>query len=274
MKQKFFSAIIFIILAILAVSGQTLADAEPETIVILHTNDENGVSNNLEEIASYRDELKDKYGTVLLLSAGGALADPDMVQAMNQAGYDAINIGTPELAAGQEQLQQMLEQADFPMLSANIDSSGSYLQQPEPYLLLDTARGHLIAITGLIEVNEFGIPPVDPGLLGSLKFTRPFQAAARYKYLAEIADLYIGLTYLGHASDRNLAGARNEFDLIIGGQSKTIIKKPPLINQALITQAGSETDYLGKIIIELDGKGQIVSREASLIEIERLTKDK
>ncbi|MFN2362928.1 MAG: hypothetical protein ABR596_01430 [Halarsenatibacteraceae bacterium] len=274
MKQKLFIMIIAIILVILAVPAQALASSETETLAILHTNNENGASENLEIIASYRDQLKAKYDNVFLLSAGGALADPEMVQAMNQAGYDALNIGTTELASGQERLQQNLEQAEFPFLSANIDSAGSYLQQPEPYLFLETASGRTIAVLGLIEITEFGIPPVDPGLLGRLKFTRPFQAAASYSYLAEVADIYIGLCYLGHAADRNLARARGEFDLIIGGQSKTVIKTPPLINNVLITQAGSDLNYLGQIIIELDKRGQIISREAGLIEIEGLTKNK
>lgn len=274
MKEKLFIMIIVIILVTLAVPGQALAGSESESIAILHTNNENGASENLDSIASYRDQLKAKYDRVFLLSAGGALADPGMVQAMNQAGYDLLNIGTTELASGQEQLQQNLEQAEFPFLSANIDSTGSYLQQPEPYLFLETASGHTIAVIGLIEVTKSGKPPVDPGLLGRLKFTRPFQVAANYSYLAEVADIYIGLTYLGHATDRNLARARGEFDLIIGSQSRTVIKNPPLINNVLITQAGSGLNYLGKIIIKLDKKGQIISRQAGLIEIEGLTKNK
>lgn len=274
MKIKLLVKIIIIILVILALPGQILAEEEPETIVILHTNDEAGATENLESIASYRDELKAKYDSVLLVSAGGALSEPDMVQAMNQTGYDALNIGSTELAPGQEILQQNLSQAEFPFLSANIDTAGSYLQQPEPYIFINTEKGHTIFILGLIKITEAGIPPVDPGLLGSLKFIRPFQSAFNYSYLAELADIYIGLTYLGHGSDRNLAGARGEFDIIIGGQSKTVIKNSPLINNVLITQAGSDLDYLGKIVIELDKNGQIVSREANLIEIERLNKNK
>lgn len=274
MKQKFFTMIIIIILITLVLPGAGLASSETETIAILHTNNEKGTSENLDTIASYRDQLKAKYDSVFLLSAGGALLSPKMVKAMNQAGYDVLNIGTTEFASGQGRLQQNLEQAEFSFLSANTDATGSYLHQPEPYLCLETARGHIIAVLGLVEVTEFGIPPVDPGLLGSLRFTRPFQAAATYSYLANVADIYIGLTYLGHGDDRNLARVREEFDLIIGGQSKTVIKNPPLINNVLITQAGSELNYLGQIIIELDNRGQIISREAGLIEIEGLTKNK
>ncbi len=274
MKLNLLTIIIVALLITLAIPGQTLAGSESETIVILHTNDEEGARENLDAIASYKDELKSEYGTVFLISAGGVLTDSNMVQAMNQTGYDALNIGTAELTAGQEELQQNRDQADFPFLSANIDSTGSYLQQPEPYIFLDTEKGHLIAVLGLIKVTEEGIPPVDPGILGRLRFTRPFQAAANYSYLAEIADIYIGLTYLGHSTDRNLAVSRGEFDLIIGGQSKTVIKNSLLINDVLISQAGSETDYLGKIIIELDNNGQIISREASLLDIETLSENK
>lgn len=262
---------IIIILIVLIIPGYPgNVQARPETIAILHTNDEGGARENLDAIARYKNELKDKYDSVFLISAGGALTDPDMIQAMNQTGYDALNIGAAELAVGQERLQQNRDQADFPFLSANIDSSGSYLQQPEPYIFLDTEKGHLIAVLGLIKVTEDGIPPVDPGILGRLRFTRPVQAASSYSYLDDITNIYIGLTYFGHANDRNLAEAREEFDIIIGGYSKTVIKNPPLINNVLITQAGSDTDYLGKIIIELDNEGQIISRDASLIDIKRI----
>jgi len=266
---------IIIILIALMIPGYTgHAQARSETIAILHTNDEGGVRKNLDIIASYKNELKDKYDTVFLLSSGGALSGSNMIQSMNQTGYDALNIGVVELAAGQEALQRNIDEASFPVLSANLDATGSYLQQPEPNILLDTEGGHIIAILGLIGLTEEGIPPVDTGLLGRLGFTSPFQAAANYSYLAEIADIYIGLTYLGHGTDRNLARFRDEFDFIIGGQSKTVIKNPPVINNVLITQAGSETDYLGKIIIELDSNGQISSREASLIEITSIGENK
>jgi len=266
--------IIIILIALIIPGYSGHAQVRSETIAILHTNDEGGVRENLDIIASYKNELKDKYDSVFLLSSGGALSGSNMIQSMNQTGYDALNIGVAELAAGQEALQKNIGEARFPVLSASLDATGSYLHQPEPYILLDTAEGHIIAILGLIGLTEEGIPPVDTGLLGRLDFTSPVQAAANYSYLAEIADIYIGLTYLGHGTDRDLARVRDEFDFIIGGQSKTVIKSPPVINNALITQAGSETDYLGKIIIEIDSNGQLSSREASLIDIKGISENK
>ena len=100
----------------------------------------------------------------LVLDAGNSLLNDQepaqgsrgasSIGALNQLGYDALGLGMVDinrLTLGE--LQQRIEQAQFPVLSANATLKGSGKLLAEPYVILSVAD-HKVAILGLTDAGE------------------------------------------------------------------------------------------------------------------------
>jgi len=279
--SMFLAALLVLTLA----PGTVVAEDVAEEIIFLHTNDEHGVIENFDRIAWYNQQLQEEYENVFLVSGGDIfsgnpvvdeyvieeenLRGKPIVGLMNMAGYDALVLGNHEFDYGQEVLQDRIDQAEFPAILANFDTSETdILAQPEPYIFLETEQGNSIAVLGLVEVGADGIPATHPGNLDGIEFFDPVETALEYDYLADESSVFLGLTHMGHSWDQDLAEEMPELDLIIGGHSHSVVEDPPIVNDVLVAQAGADTNYLGKIEVGLDDEGNIVSREGRLIDIE------
>ncbi len=287
MKIRSRAAAVFLTALLIAgmTSGAVLAEEVAEEVLILHTNDEHGVIENFDRIAWYNQQMQEEYDNVFLVSAGDIfsgnpvvdeyvidgenLRGKPIVGLMNEAGYDALVLGNHEFDYGQEVLQDRIDQAEFPAILANFDTEDtSTLEQPEPYIFLETDEGNEIAVLGLVEIGDDGIPATHPGNLDGIEFFHPVETALEYDFLADESDVFLGLTHMGHGWEQDLAAEMPELDLVIGGHSHTVVESPPMIEGALVAQAGADTEYLGKIEVELAEDGDIISREGSLIDID------
>ncbi len=284
-KTNLTSALLTTLLILVLLPGAVLAENVEEEVVILHTNDEHGVIENFDRIAWYHQQAQEEYENVFLVSGGDIfsgnpvvdeyvidgenLRGKPIVGLMNDAGYDALVLGNHEFDYGQEVLQDRIDQADFPMILANFDVEETpILEQPDPYIFLETEQEHEIAVLGLVEIGADGIPSTHPGNLDGIEFFDPVETALEYQYLAEESSVFLGLTHLGHSWDQELAEEMPGLDLIIGGHSHSVVEDPPLVNDVMVAQAGADTNYLGKIELGLDAEGEVVSREGELIDIE------
>ncbi len=72
--------------------------------------------------------------------------------------------------------------------------------------------------------------------------------------LRKSSDLVIALTHIGFSSDKKLAEATTDIDLILGGHSHTVLDKPEVVNGTPICQGGSHARFVGRYVIEV-GKG-------------------
>ncbi len=104
------------------------------SIVILHTNDVHGAIGGYAAAAALKQAYEDAGAYVLLLDAGDfSQGDPTVsvsqgataVELMNLAGYDAAAPGNHEFDYGYDNLKALEEQADFPILAANVLYSDS-----------------------------------------------------------------------------------------------------------------------------------------------------
>jgi len=142
-------------------------DDETSTITILYTNDEHGWIENSEysdgaakmmglwrEIEQYDGD--DRY---LILSGGDNWTGPAIstwfegestVDVMNAMEYDASAIGNHEFDFQVDGLEERIEQAEFPYLSANIreKTSGTIPDFATPYIIKDI-DGIMVGIIGL-----------------------------------------------------------------------------------------------------------------------------
>jgi len=136
-------------------------------------------------------------------------------------------------------LNKRFQQAEFPFICCNLDATGTSLKQPKPYLVLEAGKNIRIAVLGIIELNDKGIPDTHPSKVTGIRFYNGIAKAREYSWLKKKYGILIGLTHLGVETDVKLADSMPEFDEIIGGHSHTLIEKPMMENGVMIVQAAS-----------------------------------
>jgi 5'-nucleotidase/UDP-sugar diphosphatase len=221
-------------------------------ITVLHTNDhhghfwhndngEYGLAAQKTLIDGIRAEVKQRGGSVLLLSGGDVntgvpesdllFAEPDF-KGMNLIGYDAMAIGNHEFDYPLEILRRQQQWSTFPFISANIYQKSSGKRLFAPYATFNL-NGVKVAVVGL--TTEDTVKSGNPHFFDDILFTNPTEEAL--KTVTELKqrenpDVVIAATHMGHFDDGN-AGASsqgdvemarnlpaNTFDLIVGGHSQ------------------------------------------------------
>ena len=281
---------------------------EPITVTILHTNDIHGNilpredfaenSNSGEKrriggeaamstvIKSERELAKEKGEEFLLLDAGdvamgtsisGMFEGKPMIEVMNKQGYDAATLGNHDFDWGVDALQNMIQEASFPFLSANIrDKHGKPLPNTQPFIVKDL-HGLKVGLVGVITpetgeisaddtVREMGFD--DP--VESLKATIP-------EMKRQGADMIVVLSHAGLKEDQRIAQGVKGINLIVGGHSHDTLEEPIKIGNTLIAQTGFGGKSIGKVQLEWDpntgkvtgGKGKLISIDGDSINPDR-----
>ncbi|EGL83079.1 5'-Nucleotidase domain-containing protein [Caldalkalibacillus thermarum TA2.A1] len=255
-------------------------EQETYNLKILHTNDIHSAYQDFGKLAAYvqQERESEAYDEVLYLDAGDIFSgDPvidlqegePLIELFNVVGLDAMTIGNHEFDYGQEAFARNMANSHFPWLSANmrVVDPGIPIRQPEPYHIFDL--GDLtVGVLGLTEA-----PPstASAGVVG-LEFDPYVETVESYAYLRDEVDILIALTHIGYGEDRRLAEAVDFFDVIIGGHSHTALQQPVVVNGTPIAQAGSNLNYIGNLILEIDRETKEVVRvEGYLQDVSQLT---
>lgn len=243
---------------------------ETHRITIYHTNDIH------DHISVFRmlTRVKEEENT-LLLDAGDAIGGSSTVfrlservlDLMNQVRYDALTMGNRELNYIRWVLKIRARQAEFPILSANLeDLTGKADGAYQPYIIREC---------GGLKVGIFGLTPVqyddDSKWLPLLqfRFLEPMETARKMvEELRDKVDLLIMLSHLGINPDREIASQVKGIDLIIGGHTHTLLEEPLKINGVYIFQAGSHGKMVGKIDLQVKKGNQppVVNLEYRLLK--------
>jgi len=238
--------------------------------------------DNMAKLAAYKDKMKEKYDQVYLVSAGDIFSGNPvvdvyeekgypMIDLMNRVGYDITAIGNHEFDYGQKTLSKRMKQAEFKFICANIDTKNTGLIQPKPYAVLKT-HGRKLFFLSLIEIWNDGLPSTHPKKLEGLEFLEPENTAREFTHMKNKYNAFIGLTHLGYRADKQLAENFPEFDLIIGGHSHTLKEKAEKINNTLITQAGDDLNYLGKVVLTFN-KDELTSIDTEIIDLKKFREE-
>ena len=167
-----------------------------------------------------------------------------IVEAFNEIGCDAVNVGEYDLYAGRAYLEEKAREAQFPFLSANLRDAATGELAFQPYTITEKAD-LTIGIFGLI-TDRFKLK--DPSLVAE----DPVTAAQRVvNELRPKCDLLIALTYMGVMDDQRVAQQVAGIDMIIGGRSGAVLSQPLVINGTLIMQAQNRGRYLGQLELVL-----------------------
>jgi 5'-nucleotidase/UDP-sugar diphosphatase len=170
-------------------------------------------------------------------------------------------IGNHDYLMGSQDLDKILGEMDlkYSLLAANLKLNTDFKnirKKIQPYKEIEI-DGIKIGVIGLT-TNDI----MFKWRFDGIQITNPYKTAKHYEEILKQRknDFVIALTHLGVLNDIELAMRTNNIDLIVGGHSHTALFKPVYgINKKLhkvpIVQAGMHTEYLGKLIVDLE-KGQ------------------
>lgn len=292
LKRNKFLISLFVVAAFvgaLLITPQMVSASEHmKKVVILHTNDEHGSIENFAKIASIRDDLENnnEYDDVIIVSGGDAfsgnpvvdeyvidgenLRGKPMIDLMNEVGYEASVLGNHEFDYGQERLKASMEMSNYPMLLANVevDENEADIPQPDPYTMIETDSGINLSFLGLIQVQESGYPSTLPTNLYGLNYLNPRDTLEEYMHLKDESDAFVLLSHVGHNWNQEVAEEYSGIDAIVGGHSHTAVQEATKIEDTLITQAGSDLEFLGKIVLTFNEENNVVDSKGELIKLE------
>ncbi len=206
--------------------------------------------------------MREASENVLLLDGGDALFGDDLaretkgqviVEAMNLLGYDAMVLGSEDFRLGLDVLRQRMEEAQFPVLSANVVISGTEQLFAKPYVIRKIGD-HQVAIIGLTNWEAASVAG------GAIVVLDPLEALEDVMVeVSEEADVVVVLSRLGTVMDLQMAGKVPGIDLIVGGQSRDVLD-PPLWDaqsSTVIAQAGYRGEWIGVVSLEIDSQGAV-----------------
>ncbi|MCX6581674.1 MAG: bifunctional UDP-sugar hydrolase/5'-nucleotidase [Candidatus Aminicenantes bacterium] len=285
-KKHIFTAFLIVFIAGLFFSTLVFGASRSETIVIFHMNDIHAQIDNFAKIATVIDNERKKNPNVFFMNAGDNFSGNPVVdqyipkgepilQLLNRLKVNVLELGNHEFDYGQEILKDAMKKARYPMICANVkvvpgEGGGAILPQPKPYVILKTKKGTKIAVLGVIQTEKDShIPSTHPSKLKGLAFSDGIDAAQQYRYLKKKSNIFIALTHLGADGDEVLAQKIPELDIIVGGHSHTTIRDPKETNGVLITQAGSNAKFLGRIELTVTN-GKITGKKGELIDVASL----
>lgn len=239
----------------LVLVGSAVAATE---ITILYTNDLHLRLSRLESIAALVAAERALSDCVLLLDAGDTWQDyrvpifavwgaDEMLDWMNETGYDAMALGNHDLYWGARRLSALAEAADFPLLCANVVSTGDVLP-PFAASARIAVGGIDVLVVGLITEEYF--PYFDyPWLV-------PIDAAHAVR--AEIdargdgADLVVCLAHVPGSDARTIASKVPGIDVFLTGHSHEETLSPVQVGETVIVQSGAFGRSLGRLVIDVD----------------------
>jgi 2',3'-cyclic-nucleotide 2'-phosphodiesterase (5'-nucleotidase family) len=258
----------------------SLAQGQPKTVTILHTNDMHSaflpheagwirsepkpLVGGLEELWWQVDSLRRARGDALVLDAGDVMTGTPisdvmyngafggaLFEMMNLIGYDAWTIGNHDLDISQANLIALTQIARFPTLSANLlDTIGRHPLNNRDYVIL-VRDGLRIGIIGLMSKDLFEL--TNTKTLKGLVVAPTVQTMQRViDKIDPETDVIVALTHQGTDEDSILAESTRGLDVIIGAHSHTRLTKPRVVNRVIICQTGANCESLGDLEITVD----------------------
>ncbi len=176
--------------------------------------------------------------------------------------YDAMALGPRELGLGREILTERLEEAEFPVLSANAYDLRTGRLVVDPYTL---------APLGSTSVGIIGLSRVPTAELADYEVRDPYQALlALVPDVAEKTSFVVLLTNMAHQDALLLADRFAQVDLVVAALPERIYMTPPRTTstEAMVLSAERPSmrhtgRYVGRLDAELlpDGTVELVGWE-------------
>ncbi|KMW59768.1 5'-nucleotidase [Candidatus Rhodobacter oscarellae] len=288
------------LLATVAALGLTAGIAQADfTLTILHTND---IHSRIESINKYDStcnadgEAEGKcFGGVARIKAAvdakrAAMAGENLLvldagdpfqgslfyttykgaaeaEFMEAIGYDAMAVGNHEFDDGPAGLAGFIDAVSFPVVSGNLDLSGSadLNGKVADHLVLEVG-GQKVGIVSALATDTVDTSSPGPDVV----FQDEIEALkADFRALTDRGvNKIIALTHVGLPKDLEIAAAVPGLDLVIGGHSHTLLSNtsdraagpyPTMVGDVPVVQAYAYSKYLGEITLTFDDEGNVTS---------------
>ena len=263
----------------------TASAKKHKQLVILHSNDTHsqilpissqlpdtmkaGRGGFLRRIAMLKEERR-KHPDLLYFDSGDfwqgsayfTLFKGDVeIGLMNQMGVEASTIGNHEFDFGLENMAQMFKKANFPILCANYDFTGTPMEGvTKPYIIIKRNG---------VKIGVFAVCPKMKGLISDkncpgVKYLDPARVATETATMLKQqkkCDMVICISHLGWNSNRGeddqymIRGSRN-IDLVLGGHTHTYMEELEYVTNldgksVPVDQNGKGAVFVGKMIVDL-----------------------
>ncbi len=273
--------------------------SEPKTLRILWTNDTHGYLSPLyhkepEEgnyldialkegkiggwanlatlIKKYRAEMPEKtilldagdtwHGTgVALFTRGSAI-----VRVMNALKYDAMTPGNVDFLYPKEVFLKRVEESEFPVIAANIYDK----EWDEPDF-----KQYIIKEVNGLKVAIIGMTYHWSAKTGNRENTQGWSFGLREDQVRELIkeirekkkpDLVVLLSHMGYRVDRKYPTRVEGIDVVVGAHTHDNVYKPPVVDGAIVVQAGSHGKFLGKLDLKIKD-GKVVGFDNEIIRV-------
>lgn len=269
----------------IAVAVTLTAAAKGRQLLILHTNDTHScvlpLNPNLADTmlagcggflrrAAMIDQMRKEDKDLLLLDSGDfsqgspyyTMFKGDVeTELMNIMGYDAATIGNHEFDFGLENMARIFRKANFPIVCANYDFTGTVVEGlVKPYVIIKR-KG--------VRIGIFGLSPKLDGLVmastcAGVRYSDPIKTAnavADKLKNEEKCDVVICLSHLGWdeagLNDMEMMAKTRNIDLVLGGHSHSYFKTLNHVRNldgkdVPNDQNGKHGIFVGKITLSLE----------------------
>ena len=279
MKARYLLMILMMLVSLGSQAGK------PKKLVILHTNDTHsaifplnsqlpdtmkaGRGGFLRRIAMLKEERKANpdllyfdSGDFCQGSAYYTMFKGDVeVGLMNQMGIDASTIGNHEFDYGLENMARVFKMANFPILCANYDFTGTVME--------GICKPWTIIKRNGVKIGVFAVCPKMKGLVSvkncpGVKYMDPAEVALKTATMLKVekkCDMVICISHLGWNSNRGeddqymISRSRN-IDLVLGGHTHTYMSTLEYWNNmdgkpVPVDQNGKSAIFVGKLVVDL-----------------------
>lgn len=304
MRKLFLTVLVVISLAVLVLATQV-------NLSIMHTSDIHGnifpvdyatgksSAVGLAKVSTLLNEMRKSNPYTLAIDTGDLIqgtplayyyakvdssGENPMIAALNHMGFIASVIGNHEFNYGPSILERAIDEADFPVLSANIVFESSGEAAFTPYIIVEVpVEGDTVRV-GVLGLTTSFIPNwEEPKNIAGLSFLDPVSTALEYvPQLREKVDVLVVAYHGGFERDLKTGAPTEELlgenvgyqilkevkgidVLLTGHQHRTIAE---VIDGTVISQPSNWGKVAGKIDLVLEknnGKWEIVGR--SIVQV-------
>ena len=257
-------------------------EAQDKQLVILHTNDTHSTVEQLNPNLANKDlagrggyirrlellrQERQQHPDLLYFDSGDfsqgspfyTLFKGDVeIGLMNQMGIDAATIGNHEFDYGLENMARLFKMANFPIVCANYDFTGTVVEGlVKPYVIIKRNG---------VKIGVFGLAPKLDGLveLANCKGVTYLDPVAKALEMATLlkkkkkCDMVICISHLGWLDDGDKAMIKGSryIDLVLGGHSHTYLERLEYVpdldgHQVAVDQNGKHGIWIGKMVVDL-----------------------
>lgn len=268
-----------VLLSVLVLVGALMSACAPRTenIIIISTSDIHSKVDMLPRLATLIEQAHAQdTARVFLVDAGDRWtgnpfvdmaphAGRPIIEQMNRLGYDVATYGNHEFDMGLDTLQKRVEDAEFPLVLANVNTGDTPWQQPKPYVI-ERAGGVKVGFLGLVTNYAGGHPDGDDAIFEGTEFFSPEWAAEKYgKELRRKCDVMVVLSHCGLDRDTtNVAAAFPMADLIVSGHTHETYSGKA--GGVAVVQGLNKLRFVGLTTIKVVG-GKVADLQTSYIPL-------